>query len=147
MTPPSPLTAEPRPERNAVEVFLLLLALQSAVMALVAAPSSVSVVLGPVGALVWATGLFAGATVTLTGLFWPGRLATGLLLQQLGYAAFAPMSLARGVALLGIDQPSQAVVVLAFAAAATARLIQLEHRLGRRWWLPCRMRRGRDVES
>lgn len=140
----SPRIVEPRPERNAVEVFLLFLALQSALMPLfTSTPSSVAVLLGSVWATVWAGGLIIGASVTLAGLFWPGRLVIGLLVQQLGYAAFAPMSLARAAALFDIGQTAQAVTVLAFAVAATIRLIQLEHRLGRRWWLPCWLRRRR----
>lgn len=146
------VTVDPlRLERNAMELVIIGLALKEAVEVTLLSESAGSVdrLLGPVWAAVWAVTLLAGSGLTLAGIAWPGRSLTGASLLQIGYAAFAPGSLARGVALFAAGRPEDAGVMFFFGAMCLLRLVQIERRIGqfypagylarfRRW----RVRRG-----
>lgn len=129
--PPQQLSEPLRTRPNAMEVYLLALALFSAVtlLAAEARPFSVDALLGPVWALLWAGMLIFGGSIVLAGMYWPCRPITGVALQQFGYTAFAVASLARGVAQIGVDRAAEAPVVFGFAVAAAIRIWQLEVRV------------------
>lgn len=130
--PPPPQVFEPlRTQPNAIEVFLLGLALFSAIELITRQPQPLSVdtLLGPIWSAIWATMLIAGGTAALIGLFWTGRPITGIALQQLGYTGYAIASLARGIALIAVHRPDEAPIIFAFALAAAIRVIQLEIRV------------------
>lgn len=132
--PVPPQVFEPlRTQPNAMEVFLLGLALFSAlqIIFLPLKPLSVDVLLGPVWAFAWASMLLGGGITALAGLFWPGRSITGVALQQLGYVGYAIASLARTVALIEVGRSDEVPVVLGFALAAGIRVLQLELRVAR----------------
>lgn len=132
---PGTVTDPLMPERNLTEAFLLALALFTSVQVvfLHPEPSAVDVLLGPGWAAIWAVSLFAGSVLALAGLYWRGRSLVGASLMQIGYAAFAPAALARGVALLGAGHLDDAVVIFAFGVVSLARLAQLERRIGRHY--------------
>lgn len=146
--PSGTVTVDPlRPERNAMELVIIGLALKEAVeiTVLAEATGSVDVLLGPVWAAIWAVTLLAGGVLSLLGVLWPGRSLTGASLMQIGYAAFAPGALARGFALAAADRPEMAGVMFFFGAMCLLRLVQIERRIGlfypaglagrlRRWW-------------
>lgn len=131
--PPVQLFEPLRTRPNAMEVYLLGLALFSAATLLLAGarPFSVDALLGPTWALVWAGMLIGGGVLVLAGMYWPRRAVTGIALQQLGYTAFAVASLARGVAQIGVDRAAESPVVFGFAVAAAVRIWQLEVRVRR----------------
>lgn len=119
-----------RPERNSMEVFLIIAAVLGGTADIVSLDKvSVEVLIGPVWFYLWASALVVGGIVILTGLFWPGRSITSMSIQQIGYAMFGFMALARSVALLGINEHYQAALIGAFATAAIIRLIQLERKI------------------
>lgn len=138
-----PITALLAPQPNLLETLLVLLAVSSGVQALRAGLGSTSVaaVLGPAWALAWGVGLLAGAALVLTGMTWWGRRPlTGVHIQQVGYFVFGMFSLARGVALLGVDHPREDPLwVLGFAVLAMGQLVLAERRIRR--WLPTGERR------
>ena len=140
-----PITALLAPQPNLLEGLLVALAVSSGVRALAAGLGSTSVAaaLGPAWALAWGVGLLAGAALVLTGMAWWGRRPlTGLHVQQVGYFVFSCFSLARGVALLGVDHPRENPFwVLAFAALAMGQLLLVERRI-RRWLPPGERRHG-----
>lgn len=118
------------PQRNSMEIFILCAAILSGTDDIVSLRQlSVEALIGPTWFYAWSAGLIVGGLVTLTGLFWPGRSVTALSLQQIGYAAFGFMALARAVALLGVAEYGEAFIVGAFAAAAIIRIWQVETRL------------------
>lgn len=131
-----------------MELVIIGLALKEAIdVTLLTAHSSVDAVLGPAWAAIWAVTLLSGGALSLAGIAWPGRSLTGVSLMQMGYAAFAPGSLARAVALLDVGRTDEAGVMLFFAAMCVLRLVQIERRVGRfypsglvarirswRWW-------------
>lgn len=116
-----------------MELVIIGLALKEAVEVtlLTDAQSSVDVVLGPAWAAVWAVTLLAGGVLTLAGMAWPGRSLTSASLLQIGYAAFAPGSLARGVALMAADRHDLAAVMFFFGVMCLLRLVQIERQIGR----------------
>lgn len=123
------ITADPlRLPVNFMELFLLTLAAYVAFRTVFLEPEPLAVeqLLGPVWAAAWVVILLGGAAVVYLGLFWPGRSLTSISLQQFGYLAFSIASVARSVALLGIDQGAEAVALVMFAAFALAQVAQLE---------------------
>lgn len=120
-----------RPQRNAVEVFLMALLLWTSAQAVFGQPEplSVDVLLGRVWAVIWGVGLFGGGVLVLAGLFWPARSLTALSLQQIGYGAFVPMCLARVAALVGVDRADEAFILAVFTFACAVRIMQLEYRI------------------
>ena len=134
---------------NWMELLILTLAVWSAAQARLVEPTfSVEQLLGPVWAVVWTVILITGAAVVFAGLFWRGRSLTAVSLQQLGYAAFAITSLARGIALVGVGESHEAVPIVLFAVFSALQFVWLQRRvlryapraqwcnarLWRRWW-------------
>lgn len=75
------------PANHAFEaIFLGMVALSAARLALgtVPAPNTTAALLDPALLRVWAAMLGGGSLAALAGLFWPGRIATSLVLEQVG---------------------------------------------------------------
>jgi hypothetical protein len=145
--PPPNIVYEPlKPSVNATEVFLLLLCLYSGMNAVFTGPNvnSVDYLIGPGWALLWSVSLIGGAFLALLGVFWRGRAITAIAYQEIGYTAFGIASLARGVALLGLDKIPESFVIFGFAVAVIARVLQLEKRIRRDHDLPGWMKRWRS---
>lgn len=129
-----------------MEIFIVCFAILSGTNDIVSLRRlSVEVLIGPVWFYAWSVGLIVGGLIALAGLFWPGRSITALSLQQIGYAAFGFMSLARGVALIGVEHYAEAALIAAFAAAAVIRVWQIELRI--RPFYPVSLTRWRRKNS
>jgi hypothetical protein len=81
--------------RHGLVVYLLCLCILSGTTLLIGEPAAGSLeeALDPSVVIAWAVLLTFGAGASLTGMFWPGDVRTGLVVKRLGYAAltFAPM--------------------------------------------------------
>lgn len=121
-----------RPERNEMEIVIIGLSIIAAfrIIFLDPEPLSVDVLLGPVWATIWALTLFTGPVLILVGVYWPGSL-TGASLMQVGYAALGPVSLARGVALVGVGRVDDAGIMFFFGALCLLRGLRIGRRIGR----------------
>ncbi len=72
--------------RHPFETYLLALAAVSSIPRLFGASNSDAVesALHPAIVYMWSVMLLAGSVLALVGLFWPGRSATGLILERTG---------------------------------------------------------------
>lgn len=128
------ITDDVRPDRNIAEVFLLSLALYNGVDSFILkSDSSVGMLLGPLWELAWGITLLTGSILAIVGIYWRGKGLTAASLMQIGYAAFAPASLGRGVALIQLGQGSSGIVLTGFAAICLIRIVQLEMRVRKRY--------------
>jgi hypothetical protein len=130
-----------KPDVNAMEVFLLILAVWSGVSSTIVGGenSAIDRLLGPTWAIIWASSLCAGGIIALIGIFWLGRSAVAVSLQEFGYSIFTIFSIARVIPLIGLERYTTAVSIAMFAVGAAARIVQLEIRMRRvsnssSWW-------------
>ena len=133
---------------NWMELLILALAVWTAVRArFLETQFSVEQLLGSGWAAVWTVILLGGGAVVVVGLFWPGRSLTAVSLQQLGYAAFSITSLARGIALVGVGEPTESVPIFLFSLFSALQFVWLERRVlkyvPRAQWCNARLWRGR----
>ncbi len=131
---PTVVVVDPlQPQRNVMEIFLLLAVLDSSIRAVLTQPEPLSVeqLLGPVQAAIWGISLFGGSIITLIGLFWRGQSITALTIQIIGYSAFVPAALARTTALIGVGRPDESYIIGIFAIVCTIRAIQIYSRINK----------------
>jgi hypothetical protein len=145
LPPPPSVVFEPlKPTVNAAEVFLLCLCIYSGLVAVFSGSRNpVDQLLGRSWAVFWAVAILGGGFLALLGVYWWGKAMVAIGLIEIGYAAFAFASLARGAALTAMDRPEESFVIWGFAIAAFARIYQLEKRIRKekqvprwvnRWW-------------
>lgn len=75
------------PANHAFEVIFLLMVLLSTVRlaaGFAPAPNTTAALLDPALLRIWAAMLGGGSLLALAGIFWPGRVATSLVLEQVG---------------------------------------------------------------
>lgn len=77
--------------RNPLAVYLLLLAMVSGLLSFTATTPTrnMNEALPPYAEYLWGGALFLGSTATLVGMYWQGRITTGLLLKRIGMFALS----------------------------------------------------------
>jgi hypothetical protein len=135
MHEPPPIYEPLKPPVNAAEACLLALCLWSAVNAGMRILNNdltpVDQLLGRGWAIAWAVGLCGGALIAGLGLIWRGKPITAVALQEIGYATFAVETIARCVALVGLDQYALLLYYVIFVVGTVGRVLQLEIRVRR----------------
>lgn len=120
--------------RNPLAIYLLLLALVSGVATLSgSAPSlAISKTLSELGARTWGAVLVGGSLSTLVGMFWQGKVTTGLLLKRLGMFVLALASALLAVVMVvgfGYGGLVSAFTYLGFSVACGVQYHNLNERV------------------
>lgn len=120
--------------RHPFEIYLLVLAAVSALPRLLGRSNSTAIEQGlePWVVLGWNAMLLTGSLIALAGLYWPGRSATGLILERSGLVGVGGAALVYSTVVfisIGVSGAFSGCIIAAFGLACFNQAHRINHRI------------------